>query len=1071
MRYPTLLGLAASLVLSLPSAEAADLLGADLVLQRLAEVSENPAASEPSDGIATLKLALENYRREAASLPPETAAARWLALHDRLARVSPEEFLEQNYLSRIDTQSLIQSLPPPAAWDALAAAIRERTEASAAPSELALRILGAVLAGDRGAQTAAVERLRTALAKDKKLDPYSLQNLHSQLAEVSAAIETSAGDSAVLAAFDHKLREFEEPSGVLDYRGPWLEIPNLLRGADRETVAPLLLRALRLDVEFQLWQTGEPTRRLLAELTLRHIDEVKRPHWELVSGLDDVALYEALDKKFPSRRADGKRRAATVIYLFGLVSAGRTTEAAELVFDPATRFETSGLGYGADNVLVRLQAAGRGDAAVDFLRDVLTRDPALPLWETYIDLAARQSRAPETIELLREVISRPEIAAEERDSLRQHYADALLAADQLDEGLALLREMIAADAAETDAATPETADATAPAAPAEAIDADAPPGADAPPATVPRARPTSLFGLGNLVAMAGEVPTAVARSIAAEDEPLDDTADEELADDGDRLGRRAYLIKRLLDMGRLLERPELVDEGLAAGRRLLPRLGEDDGYARTALAETMAEVLEKRGLADQAETLWVGQLAKLLHDEDGAYRPHTQAALLQLAALYARAGRHADVLRLLTGAPELGAADLAELSVPDRRTPEPSAHLLVADALAATGRHDEARRILRRMVETAPGNDAAYERLEKLGGADQPAFLEKAATIDRFEERPLIWKARIQLAAGDLPGAEKTIRAAIAIDPSDGEQGKNDRMRAYAVLGDILEKRGDAEQAALMRGAVAAIRLSEQADDWWAAGLLTRAVRLYEQSLLKFADAYCIQSRLALRYNELGDFAKAEEHYRRAFELMPESFGRVESHCFGCEGAFNGPRAQTVAERVFTRLAAERPNQAQVFYLLGYLRSEQDRPDEAVKNFRQAVALDPDYLNAWSKLQGLADSVHLPAAEREAIALAILRLDPAGKRAQPDFDGVADLRRLWGAVLATEATLPQRETGPLFEFTAAKAKIEADGKDSDDFDPFMRSSWANRPVNLREHLSEAPLFSAIAQLMENARSR
>ena len=52
-----------------------------------------------------------------------------------------------------------------------------------------------------------------------------------------------------------------------------------------------------------------------------------------------------------------------------------------------------------------------------------------------------------------------------------------------------------------------------------------------------------------------------------------------------------------------------------------------------------------------------------------------------------------------------------------------------------------------------------------------------------------------------------------------------------------------------------------------------------------FADAYCIQSRLALRYSELGDYVKAEQHYQRAFELMPDSFGRIESHCFGCEGA------------------------------------------------------------------------------------------------------------------------------------------------------------------------------------------
>ena len=38
---------------------------------------------------------------------------------------------------------------------------------------------------------------------------------------------------------------------------------------------------------------------------------------------------------------------------------------------------------------------------------------------------------------------------------------------------------------------------------------------------------------------------------------------------------------------------------------------------------------------------------------------------------------------------------------------------------------------------------------------------------------------------------------------------------------------------------------------------------LMAKALGHFADAYCIQSRLALRYADLGNFTKAEEHYRR----------------------------------------------------------------------------------------------------------------------------------------------------------------------------------------------------------------
>ena len=54
--------------------------------------------------------------------------------------------------------------------------------------------------------------------------------------------------------------------------------------------------------------------------------------------------------------------------------------------------------------------------------------------------------------------------------------------------------------------------------------------------------------------------------------------------------------------------------------------------------------------------------------------------------------------------------------------------------------------------------------------------------MDRFQARPLIWKASALLNAGKVNEAEAAIKKAISIDPSDGEQGRGNRMRAYAVL-------------------------------------------------------------------------------------------------------------------------------------------------------------------------------------------------------------------------------------------------------------------------------------------------
>ena len=1027
LRRSVLLSLAASLALPLPS-HARDLLGADAVLERLAEPLKPDGAAPGS--LTELKGRVHAFTRESAGLSPEAAATRWLALYDAFTRLPAEEIYRQGYQDRLNLETLVEALPAPEAWDALAAAIQVRTEKSTSPRELGLRVLGTVIAGDHNARLAALQRLRDAIAGNKKLEDYELESLRETADRIEAAITAAAGGTAQLAAFSRELEKYEKPAGDRRYLSPSLNVPDLVRSAGREAADPLLIRALRLDVDLQVW-SGESTRRALAELALREIDRLKRPHWRLVASLDDLALYEALDKKFPASGADRDRRAATGVYLLGLVAAGRTEDATRLAFAGDARFDLGLAEHGAHSAFDQLQRAGRGDAVVDFLRDVLTRDPAQPHWEIFISLSARQSRARDALALLRTTLARPGLQPETAATLRALYSTALLAADEVDEGVAVLRTLVAEDQK-----------------------------AGAAPAANETDEGSGIPGASSLLTAGAELTPGLLKALQ------EGGAGMSIGESRDRLGERITRITQLLELGRLLEKPELVEEGLAAAAALSPRIGPRDYYQSDNLAEASVTALLALDRIADAEALIVDHLAALRLAEKGAYRSQSRDWLVRLAALYSRAGRHADVLRVFTGSPDLGVTDLSELPVASHAEMRGSPYILIADALTASGRDEEARRILQRVVQDEPGCDAAYARLEKLGGPGYETFLDQATRWDRFEERPLIWKARHQLAGGRVGEAEKTVRAAIAIDPSDGEQGKGDRMRAYAVLGDILEKRGDQEQAAIMRGAVAAIRLSEQADDWWQAGLLTRAVGLYEKSLLKFADAYCIQSRLALRYSELGDFAKAEQHYRRAFELMPESFGRVESHCFGCEGAFRGARAQSVAEKVFTDLAARMPDRAQVFYLLGYLRSEQERYPEAADNFRKAVVLDPDYLNAWDKLQSLAGEISLPAAERETIALAILRLDPAGKHAQPELDGLADLRKLWGTLLAVEAGRPARETGTLFEFPASRAKHDAEPRDGENAS-LEEAMAASREPNLRKHLGESPLFSTTAQFIES----
>ncbi|MFT5472635.1 MAG: tetratricopeptide (TPR) repeat protein, partial [Candidatus Promineifilaceae bacterium] len=169
------------------------------------------------------------------------------------------------------------------------------------------------------------------------------------------------------------------------------------------------------------------------------------------------------------------------------------------------------------------------------------------------------------------------------------------------------------------------------------------------------------------------------------------------------------------------------------------------------------------------------------------------------------------------------------------------------------------------------------------------------------------------------------------------------------------------------------------------------------------SDAYCIQSRLAIQLEQTGNFAEAAKRYETAYELMPDSFGRIESHCFGCEGVFRTDRAQGIAERVFISLTKKTPEKPQVHYLLGYLRSQQGRYAEAAALFEKATTLDPDYLNAWNKRNEMARHIKPNPEQRDNTVINMLRLDPLQRHHSADLSQVVDLRRVAAAFAQSDA--------------------------------------------------------------------
>jgi tetratricopeptide (TPR) repeat protein len=546
------------------------------------------------------------------------------------------------------------------------------------------------------------------------------------------------------------------------------------------------------------------------------------------------------------------------------------------------------------------------------------------------------------------------------------------------------------------------------------------------------------------------------------------------------LQARADAAVRLAGVGRVLGRRDLAETGLSFARAVLafPADRERTWERERLLKEVFAEQ-RKLGLLEQAQEMAIAELQRGSgtpneYEQYGfGVASNERAALVELAGLYGATQRHKDVIVLLDDSTKWGARDVGALLQEKDSLGVPVA-LTASRALAETGKTSAALALARALIDTLPGYDPAYELLAALD-KDAYAYLNRVYARDRFEERPLIWMAIVLHRQGRDLEAEALIRQAIVIDPSDGDEGPTDRMRAYAVLADILEAKGAKAPAAGFRNAVQAIRISERSDEFHRLGLYGRAFAGYREALGHFSDAYCIQSRLAVRLNEQGLRQEAFEHYRRAYELMPASFGRVESHCFGCESVFQGPAAQKIAEQVFTDLLQKDPKKPQLHYLLGYLQKERGLYADALKRFRESVTLDPEYLNAWKNLHELANHVYIESRERDVARLKLLELDARQRHVHYNLEGVGDLAALWRATEAAnaaykpasgaEALYPLRRSAAAQDDARAKLP-EAMRSQIEQYQAMTDSAQNTRSLpTARQALGRHKLMKASAQLM------
>jgi len=981
--------------------------GAGAILRQAAESSNQPKSKEGKlSSAAQLRADLKAFKQQSTSLTPTEAAKQWLALVDRLLQLeeTPVNYSQRGGMSRpIQPEELIEALPPPASWTELAKAIEARPagESAQALQGLGLRLLAHTLLGDAAKRHDDITSLEALAAKAKTQQAYFYNSLFEELS--SSIMAAMDNPDVVLQALDRKLMA-QQSEDSFRYQSS-LQVPDLVPLVGPEKAEAFLRRAL-IKSKTQLDVGPETaTAKLARKLALELVGELKTPQWSLVNSLESVDLYEAMEKRFTKPETneppaiisdmpsvslpsdafgDNEKKKARIYYMLGLIAHRRTTDAVAV----ARQFEKENDAYFPDEVVRQMERAGFVSQLNGFFHELLQQNPDLPFWEEYVQVAAHAGQTAEMVKLVQTAISEPGLSKGQRLHLRQLLYQALLANDEVEAGVAQLRHLI-------------------------------------------QTNEPALTSPGRY---------------ERED--------------------RGQLALKLARIGHLLNRPEWLEEGIATAKTAVQTQDETD-YSPWGNSTTLslAMFLDDLDRGPEAEAVLATALSKAVSKKANprmyGYERRSNPAtkiLAVLARLYHHAGRDADVLKLYDDAPYWGAKDLVDLNPRQVDLEEliPSyayQHVTVpvgfycAAALAKTGRTAEARKLLEPLFDQSPGCDRLYELLLSLNEENAPAQLDALFARDQFEERPLIWKAHWLRTHQHLADAEQAARKAIAIDPTDGEEGPGDRIRAYAELAEIRAALGDTKEAETLRGVVQSVQQAELADQFHAASLLKRAVAMYEDSLNRFADAYCIHARLAVQMSDLGRHDLAEEHYRRAYELMPDQFGRMESYCFGCERAFDGERAQGIAEKVFTKLAQKTPNKPQVHYLLGYLREEEGRYPDALASYRTAVRLDPDYLNAWEKIDCISSHVLQPAAERDTVVFNLLRLDPLSRHTHPSFEVVSDLAALWRNVAIAAEKRPIKPES-LYPLPASKVELEKqeaqagdqNGEEEMDFYRFMRGS-------------------------------
>jgi hypothetical protein len=907
-----------------------------------------------------LATALKAFQKRSSTLPPKEAAKQWLALLDQYFEAADNV---RNY-NEEEMQKVLVVLPAPTTWEELVLAIRARKqgEGKAAKRDRALRILAATLQGDYITLKNEVDSFQ----KDFP-NPNFLSMLESLREALPVKDETADGQKAerVFKRIRDQIKQTTQGNQQRGGRfigfqyGGGVALGDLASEVNVLRVSPFLKEVFTTaNMPFDV-PHGTKTFDIAKRVVMEQMDKLAFPQWRLAQTDDNIALYEAMERKFPPPKPakpieakpndpqqpnmgedsgpkyNSEQRAALTFYLTNLAQKGKTPQALarieqEGIDDQNALFEMQGY-YGS---FAPLKATQR-KLALNLLRTVLQKNPSLFYWRALGTLAQQTQQTSALKETFLQASKRPNLHPSNRSSIENALYTAYVESDQIDEAVALLRTIRKRPKEKRD--------------------------------------PRRYYNYN----------------------PYEDSAS---------------IPSRLAMLGAACNRPDLVAESAKYAQEDLKK--ESNGYSYYG-DTSVIDALCKMGRGQEAEQyLWSQVTGK--REQWQGFENMGQP----LIKVYHTMKRYGDIVLMLDRFPYWQATDLREQD--DYRSVHFYAANALSQIGRTQETTTILEYALERHLGTTMYGYReklvdVVELLVRLRGEKANPYLDRLIQLYPSTSELIYAKALICQKAGKIKEAEPYIAPLMQAVTLQETLDPDFATAVFRLSAAYYEAVGDKKQADTSRTYERAVQIIAQAQECERAGLETRKRKQYQEAFKLAPNLIVTRAAVAQIAEVSGKAQEAEQHYQALYETLAKAspttskskrnyfpyFGGMAAYYYYMNTMEGGEKGTSIAiktqEKVYSALLAKEPKSAYAHYLLGTVRLTQEKYGDAIKLFQQATKLDDTYLPAWHSLVSIADRSPVPISDIEDISLRAFQLAPTDSE-NSSFSKVKDLKKLWKTV-------------------------------------------------------------------------